>query len=265
MSEAELSDDEARHLLKLRLEKSSRRVAMGAFLRGEPSSPQGADNNGTISFIKLPGGKFMVTNHHVWDTFQIERANDSSYKLSLAGKGLIQPLDISDAELVSEDRDLDICVLAYPSERIEAIGKEYCELHDWLPSRAESGDDISVTGYPGMRRSAEEMFHPQLNRVVPVLRHESVILYLHAEAISARQARLRFTNPNPEVIQLSERPINNFRWGGMSGSLVYRLDANRSLFVPCGILHAAGEGLDAIFYCTHLEYIQADGTISFSK
>jgi hypothetical protein len=33
-------------------------------------------------------------------------------------------------------------------------------------------------------------------------------------------------------------------------------------FLPCGILHAASEGLDAIFYCTHLDFIQGNGTIA---
>jgi hypothetical protein len=112
-----------------------------------------------------------------------------------------------------------------------------------------------------MRRSAEEMLHPELDEVVPVLRHESIILWLHAEATSTRQTRLRFTNPNPEVIQLSSRPITEYRWGGMSGSLVYRHDPTENRFMACGILHSAGEGLDAIFYATHLDFIQPDGTI----
>lgn len=257
-----MSEEEARSLLRQRLEKASRRVAIAAFVRGNPSTPAGADNNGTVSFLKLPGGKFLVTNHHVWDTFQAERANDPTYKLALAGQGLGQPVDISDAELVSENQDLDLCVLAYPPDRIEAIGKEFCEPPVWPPPRTEESDDVSVTGYPGMRRTAETMHHPGLSEVVPVLRHESVILYLHTEATSSRQGRLRFRNPNPEVMELSERPIDVFRWGGMSGSLVYRLHWAQNSFLLCGILHAAGEGLDSTFYCTHLDFIQRDGTIT---
>ncbi len=261
MDDPELSDDESRRLLRLRIETASRRVAMAAFVRGEPPSPEGADNNGTVSFLKLPGGKFLVTNHHVWDTFQAQRANDPSYKLALAGHGLVQPVDISDAELVSESRELDLCVLSYPADRIEGIGKEFCDPQGWPPRRTEDGDDVSVTGYPGMRRTPETMLHPQLGKVVPVLRHESVILYLHTEATSSRQGRLRFTSARPEVMLLSERPIDTFRWGGMSGSLVYRLDRVQNRFFPCGILHAAGEGPNATFYCTHLDFIRGDGTI----
>ena len=42
---------------------------MLAFVRGNPPTPQGVDNNGTASFVEFPKGKFIVTNHHVWDHF----------------------------------------------------------------------------------------------------------------------------------------------------------------------------------------------------
>ena len=234
---------------------------MLAFVRGEPLSPAGSDDNGTASLIELPGGKFVVTNHHVWSTFQDNRANEPSYRLLLTGQGFSQPVNVSDAVLVSEDRELDLCVLSYPPDRIESMGKEFCKLTSWPPCRAGENDVVSVTGYPGMRRGAEEMLHPELNEVIPILRYESILLCLHTEATSTRQARLCFASPNPEVVQLSDRPITEYRWGGMSGSLVYRLDPTANRFVACGILHSAGEGLDATFYATHLDVIQPNGTI----
>src|SRR5579872_1055388 len=262
MTEFEMSDEEAHQLLRQRITKTSKRVAMVAFTRGDSSTPDGVDNNGTVSFIELSGGKVLVTNHHVWDTFRNCKVDDPTYRLALAGDGLAQPIDISDAVVVSESLELDLCVLSYPAERIEAVGKEFCRPLLWPPIRASDTEDVSVTGYPGMRRTVEAMLHPHLNQSIRVLRHESVILYLHAEAVSARQARLRFTNPNPEIMWFSTRPITEFRWGGMSGSLVYRLDTAENRFVPCGILHAAGEGLDATFYATHLDFIRPDGTIA---
>lgn len=261
MSDEELTGGEAVRLQQIRLEKTSRRVAMASFIRGEPSSPEGADDNGTVSFLDLPGGKFLVTNQHVWDTFRAVRTRDASYKLALTGKGLTQPLDISDAELVSENQELDLCVLAYPPERIEGAGKEFCKPIAWPPRRTEEGDDVSITGYPGMRRTPEEMPHPELGEVVSVLWHEPFLLYLRTEATSSRQLRLRFASDNPEVVLFSDRPLTAFRWGGMSGSLVYRLDREQNLYMPCGILHSAGEGLDATFLCAHLDFIQGDGTI----
>ncbi len=234
---------------------------MLAFSGGDPT-PSGVDNNGTASFIELPGGKFVVTNHHVWYEFLHRRSNDSRSTLGLTGHGFSQALDFSGADLVSECHDLDLCVLSYPPDRIESVGKEFCDLTNWPTQRACQNDDASVVGYPGMRRSAQEMMHPELNISVPVLWHEPIILYLNVEAVSLRQARLRFANPNPEVVQLSNRPINEYRWGGMSGSLVYRLDSTANRFVACGIMHAAKNGLQGVFYATHLDFIQADGTIT---
>lgn len=46
MDDPEGTDEEARRLLALRIKTASLRVAMAAFVRGEPPSPEGADNNG---------------------------------------------------------------------------------------------------------------------------------------------------------------------------------------------------------------------------
>ena len=43
-------------------EKISHRVAMLAFVRGDPPTPQGVDNNGTASFVQFPKGKFIITS-----------------------------------------------------------------------------------------------------------------------------------------------------------------------------------------------------------
>ena len=58
-----------------------------------------------------------------------------------------------------------------------------------------------------------------------------------------------------------------YKWGGMSGSLVYRLDENDNLFKPCGIMHGARDGLDTAFFATHLDFIQEDcsSSLSYSK
>ena len=261
MDEPELSDDEVKVLLRIRIEQATRRVAMLAFLRDEPRSPAGVDNNGTVSFLHLPGGKFIVTNYHVWDHFRTERENDSTYQVALTGKGFSELLVISDAELISESRQLDLCVLKYPPGPIELLGKEFCRPPQWPLARAEEGDDVSTTGFPGIRRTPDERPHPLEDRLVPVLHHESVILYLHVEGVSNRQALFKFTNPTPEIFEMSSKPPKPYRWGGMSGSLVYRRDMSENRFFPCGILHGAGEGLDATFFATHLDFIQEDGTI----
>ena len=264
MPEPELSDEETKILLRKRIETTTKRVAMLAFSDGQSSSPESVDNNGTVSLLELPKGKFLITNFHVWDEFRNRRTTDKNCKVGLTGEGLVRPIDISDASVVSESQELDLCVLSYPPERIEAIGKEFFRPLNWPPTRMSEGEDVCFTGFPGVRRSVEEIQHPHINESISVLWHESVILWMHAEGISDRKVRMRFTNPNPETIQLSKKEIGEYRWGGMSGSLVYRKDSALSRFVPCGILHAAGNGKNATFFATHLDFIHDDGTIIVS-
>ena len=138
----EMSDDEAMERARQLQEKMSHRVAMLAFVRGDPPTPQGVDNNGTASFVQFPKGKFIITNHHVWNHFRTERANDPDYQLAMLGQGFSLSIDLSDAELISENETLDLCVLSYPPDRIEANGHEFAELRGWPPQRPAIGEAL---------------------------------------------------------------------------------------------------------------------------
>jgi hypothetical protein len=250
-----MSDEEARENAKRLQEKASRRVAMLAFVRGDPPTPQGVDNNGTASFIQFPTGKFVVTNHHVWDHFRTQRLNDPDYKLAMPGRKFSQPLDLSDAELIAENEPLDLCVLSYPPERIEANGHEFADLRGWPPQRPAVGDALAVVGYPGMLRKPGTMPHPALGEEVPVLIHKDVAFYPHVEEVTDQIIKFKFKE-NPEVMWFSGDPVEEIRWGGMSGSLVYRLDETDNLFKPCGVLHSGWPraGLDTTFFLTVTDF-----------
>lgn len=261
MSESfDLSDDEAIVLLRQRMEQAGRRVALAAFARGDTAAS--VDNNGTASLIQFPSRKLIVTNFHVWDEFRREREDDSNYRIALTGGGFVQPVDISDAQVVDESEQHDLCILEYPSERLEAVGKEYCVPPTWPPVRAADGEHVAIAGYPGIRRSAEDVAHPETGQTVNALRHEICLLYMAVEAVSDSQIRMTFRSDTPETLMVSERPMTEYRWGGMSGSLVYRFDELQASFVPCGIFRAAGEGSDTVFYATHLDRISAEGEIA---
>jgi hypothetical protein len=106
-------------------------------------------------------------------------------------------------------------------------------------------------GFPGNRRFPND----------DSLLFESVYLNLKVTSLNDRKVRLEFTNPKPDVVNYSAMPITDFRWGGMSGSMVYRLDPALQRFFVTGFLHAAGKGLEAIFYASRADLIQEDGTI----
>ena len=260
MDYTDLSDDEAKELLRQRMEQTGKRVAMATFARG--ATADSIDNNGTASLIQFPAEKLVVTNHHVWDHFRQKHETDPDYRIALTGNGFTRPVDISDAALISESEQHDLCILSYPAERLEAIGKEYYLPPTWPPKRAEAGEDVAIAGYPGIRRSAETVSHPTTGEIVSALRHEICLLYLVVEAVSDSQIRLAFRSSNPETLMLSDHPMTEYRWGGMSGSLVYRYDRDDARFVPCGILHSAGHGINAVFYATHLDMVSEDGTIA---
>src|SRR4051794_35300827 len=125
MSDQEMTDEEVKQLLKQRLNEASPRVAMVAFADGDPPSAEGVDNNGTVSFLELPGGKFIVTNYHVWYHYQEQKKIRPNYVLALLSKQISQSIDISVAQLVSESPELDLCVLSYPHEIIESRQHKY--------------------------------------------------------------------------------------------------------------------------------------------
>lgn len=256
----DISDDEAKRLLRQRMEQAGKRVAMAVFVRGDTA--ESVDNNGTASLIQFPSSKLVVTNHHVWDQYRREHETDPDYRIALTGNGFSRPIDISDAEVVAESEQHDLCILSYSAERLEAAGKEYCVPPTWPPTRAKVGENIAIAGYPGMWRSPETVSHPTTGEIVSALRHEICLLYLAVEAVSDSQIRCAFRSSNPETLMLSNRPVTEYRWGGMSGSLVYRYDDTEARFVPCGIFRAAGEGVNTVFYAAHLDLISEDGTLT---
>lgn len=234
------------------LTKMGRHVAMAAFVLPEPATPHGVVNNGTASFLELPGGKFIVTNHHVWDAYEQQRSETPGLRLAVMGEGYTQPVDISTAELVDSDEGMDLAVLKFEAtDVIESVGKSFHVPKRWPLTVAAEGEDVVLVGFPGHRKEPTTEF----------LRFESFLLGLKVLAVSDRKYLLGFTNPEPIIQQFTPRPMEKFVWGGMSGSMAYRLDLETNQFHVAGFLHAAGEGLQASFFAGRADCLREDGTI----
>jgi len=234
------------------LEKMSQHVAMAIFVPPNPAVPKDVMNNGTMSFIELPRGKFLVTNYHVWDTYREERKKLPGLRLAVTGHGFEQPVSVSDAEVVDEDEGFDLVVLRFEAHQlIESVGKEFYKPKRWPLDTVMEHDDVALVGFPCNRKRPTDEY----------LGFESLLLALKVESVSDRKMRLRFLNPEPSIHWFSPRPITEFEWGGISGSMVYRLDPVLMRFFVTGFLHAAGRGLDAVFYASRADVIQEDGTI----
>jgi hypothetical protein len=250
--EPEMTPEEERTKTKELLTKMERHVAMAAFVVPEPATPYSVINNGTASFLELPKGKFIITNYHIWDAFQQQRREVPGLRLAVMGEGYCRPVDITTAKLVDEDEGLDLAVLQFEAnDVIEAVGKKFYVPKQWPLCPADDGGDMVVVGYPGNRKEPTQDY----------LRFESFLLGLTVLSVSDRKYMLGFVNPNPAIQQFSSRPIDAFTWGGMSGSMAYRLDLETNQFHVAGFLHAAGEGLQASFFAGRADVLQDDGKI----
>jgi hypothetical protein len=90
-------NEEERERTRRLLETMGRHVVMATFVPAEPATPHDVTNNGTMSFLELPGGKFLVANYHVWDGYREERKKVPGLRLAVTGHGFERPVIVSDA------------------------------------------------------------------------------------------------------------------------------------------------------------------------
>lgn len=117
--EATLTDAQVRELLRQGMEQTGPRVAMAAFARGDIADS--VYNDGTASLLHLPDSKLKITNHHVWDHFREGRANDPDYRVALTGQGVCRPIDLSAAEVISENEQHDLLSFSHISKSVSRI------------------------------------------------------------------------------------------------------------------------------------------------
>jgi hypothetical protein len=247
-----MTPEEERERTRTLLDKMGKHVAMAAFLLPEPTTPRDVINNGTISLLELPSGKYLVTNYHVWDGYLAKKLEVPGLRLVLMGEGYGRPVDVSTAELVDGDEGIDLAVLRFEAnDVIESVGKSFYLPKRWPMEAPVEGDDVAFVGFPGNRRFPNDDY----------LSFESFLIAMKVTSVSDRKFWLRYENPEPFIQKFSSRPMDEFRWGGMSGSMGYRLDPDEMKFYVSGFLHAAGEGLSASFFAARSDLIQDDGTI----
>jgi hypothetical protein len=247
-----MTPEEDRERTQAHLTAMSRHVALAAFVGPAPATANDVRTNGTVSFLELPAGKFIITDHHVWQGFKEFQDSTPGARLAVTGTGHVAMVDITSAELVDEDDGFDLAILKYDAnEEIEKIGNAFYSPKRWPLDTAREEDDVVVVGYPGRRR----------NPTPEYLEFESVLLGLKVIAVSDRKYMFGFTNSNPIIHLFSNRPIEQWLWGGMSGSMVYRLDLNSNQYHVTGFLRAAGEGLNVSFYAGRADVLNENGTI----
>lgn len=209
-------------------------------------------DSGTASLVRLVCGKRIVTNFHVWHGFtDYQDANPSIALELLGGVKDGQSVDISNSQVVAKDRTLDVAVLDFPSETIEAMNKEYYDVVENPPTRVVEGDAGVVVGFSG-----------KAMRIID----GKVLQFANAcggivQWVSPIKFGIELNRTIIEVLDDDRAVVN---WGGFSGSFVYGGKRDSTLY-PCGILHhCSGDGTDAEnfdLHATYLDVIQPDGTL----
>jgi hypothetical protein len=205
-------------------------------------------NNGTGSLIDTGTGKFLVTNHHVYDWFRKRREANPQTKLLMSGGHGVNYLDISFAEVRALDQERDLAVLRIPAHYIESHGKRFYECSSWPPPRPEAGLLAIVHGYPGQGRVPQG----------ETLGARPTIIFLGVADVRGSDFVIADISDDAVLtVPDGAEPLTCL--GGMSGSAVYVIRKKPALIVA-GFMYAASASMSYIF-ATHADHLNADGTI----
>ena len=216
-------------------------------LQSGRTDPHGIVAGGSGTFFRTRRAQFLVTAQHVVDGL----FRDGVHALLVAGNGT-QPIDISHLrDRIYVDRSADIATIALPDDiDISTIQRSFVEMKSWPPLRALKGEIAYFLGYPGLHRK------PGLN---------SVKLHLtpfcdFVTSVSDRQFYLVDENLERLASKFTQEDLEPFGpTGGLSGSSVF---VNRDgTLVPVGVLYEGGDGIDTMFFVTHMDRINEDGSI----
>lgn len=251
--EPETSDEQDKATTKALMQKALRYVAMLAFIRGETRTPDDIYDNGTASFLQLPERRVIVTKHHVLRQCEIDRQDDPTVRLLLLGGQGIRPIVVPEFKVIDADEPLDLAVFAYDEQdEIAKIDKEFYAPKKWPLEPPKPNDQIITIGFPGVRRDPDTP-----NRRVS---YEAVNLAPVVVAVGDRKIMCEFTTCEPVIHQYSAKEMTD-RWGGMSGSMAYRLDEAEAKYHLTGFFQGAPQGLQGGFYLSRADALNENGTL----
>ena len=227
------------------------------------SYPEQMIGNGTYALIDTGTKRVLVTCCHVWDEYEKNHDANSETVLAVSlgdGNSCIK-FNNPENHRISIDRDLDLVVLEFEPEAIPlSHNKSWFRISDWPIPKIEKGNHIVTLGFPGVWRKTAGV-ECVFRRVVIPFAVTDVSKYTVAA----------FSDENNDQV------LNDMKnsLGGISGSPVYRLNANRELCLvgfaksgveatdaPCRKYQSSPDSpLPAVFF-THASFLQQDGSLS---
>jgi hypothetical protein len=246
-----ISDEELRRRLEERHATFDRfvkpsTVALAVADLSDPT-PAGILSNGTGFLIETSGGKFVVTNDHVYGAFESERAAFPGRRLTMTGAEGLSGIDLTEVQVVDRSSDYDLAVLQVPGHRVREAGKVFFPWHKIPPQRPRIGMQAHIYGYPGQG-------------MVPLgdtlgLRH--CLVLMKVEAVCDRDFRLVDTLGDVETVAPDGAPPLTFL-GGMSGSPAVAFSETE--FFLAGFLYKGSRDSKTLVV-TYADRIKEDGTI----
>lgn len=106
----------------------------------------------TGSLVDTGRKRILVTNHHVYSEFRFDKSNDPQSKLVMVTESDPFFWDISVAECIGFDKDVDLAVLSLQPEHVTQAGRLFAQSTAWPPRRPDVGMFAITMGYPGEGR-----------------------------------------------------------------------------------------------------------------
>ena len=125
-------------------------TVMLALATGKNTTANDVVANGTGTLVNSGQKPLIITNHHVYNKFKLDRASDPHAKLIMSGAHGTHFVDISEAECLGTDKDLDLAVLSVPPMIVFNRGKLFLCPEKWPPPRRK-GHARRPRGIPGRR------------------------------------------------------------------------------------------------------------------
>lgn len=186
-------------------------TVMLALATGKSSTANDVVANGTGTLVNIGQKSLVITNHHVYNKYKLTRANDPHAKLITSGTHDTYFVDISEAECLGTDKDLDLAVLSVPPPIVFNRGKLFLCPEKWPPPRAEKDMLAVLVGYPGEGRKVEQNGSLGASPLMAGMR-----------VVSASERHFVIADEDQDAhvfVPQGQKPLTSF--GGISGNGVY--------------------------------------------
>lgn len=208
---------------------------------------------GTAFLARTTENQFLVTAEHV--IAEIDNLRQQHPLTIFLGGNRCEPANISQWDILGRDAYVDICTIQIP-EGFDpvSLNKRFFDLYDWPHMKAQRLDSAFIIGYPAEHRSGDT--NSIQIRITPI--NDFVT------DVGPRRFTIADENEEREILLNTDNFSVPNCFGGMSGSPIFRMiEDARPEFI--GVFSEGGDGLHAVFFGAHAEFISTDGRLDYNR